>query len=214
MFVIRDLKIIEGAKGFFVAMPSRKLTDRCGHCGTKNRSGAASATSAAAGSTRTGRSATPTAGPSSTPTSPTRSTRCAARRSRAPCSPPTPTSSNARSSRATSRGTTTSTAASSTPPTRPDPRRPPSPPATSRRPCVEACPRSHPARSGRDARPPHHPSQGELARRRRLRPPGHHARLRWRTLILARPIPSLSRPARRPHRAPLLFLSLNQGTMM
>ncbi|RUL87399.1 SpoVG family protein [Tautonia sociabilis] len=36
MFVIRDLKIIEGAKGFFVAMPSRKLTDRCHHCGTKN----------------------------------------------------------------------------------------------------------------------------------------------------------------------------------
>ena len=35
-FVIRDLKIIEGAKGFFVAMPSRKLTDRCNHCGTKN----------------------------------------------------------------------------------------------------------------------------------------------------------------------------------
>src|SRR3954454_21302754 len=36
MFVVRDLKIIEGAKGFFVAMPSRKLTDRCTHCGTKN----------------------------------------------------------------------------------------------------------------------------------------------------------------------------------
>ncbi|GIW87428.1 MAG: stage V sporulation protein G [Isosphaeraceae bacterium] len=36
MFVIRDLKIIEGAKGFFVAMPSRKLSDRCSHCGTKN----------------------------------------------------------------------------------------------------------------------------------------------------------------------------------
>ena len=36
MFVIRDLKIIEGAKGFFVAMPSRKLTDRCNCCGTKN----------------------------------------------------------------------------------------------------------------------------------------------------------------------------------
>ena len=36
MFVIRDLKIIEGGKGFFVAMPSRKLSDRCGHCGTKN----------------------------------------------------------------------------------------------------------------------------------------------------------------------------------
>ena len=36
MFVIRDLKIIEGAKGFFVAMPWRKLTDRCHNCGTKN----------------------------------------------------------------------------------------------------------------------------------------------------------------------------------
>ena len=35
-FVIRDLKIIQGAKGSFVAMPSRKLTDRCGHCGSKN----------------------------------------------------------------------------------------------------------------------------------------------------------------------------------
>jgi len=35
-FVIRDLKIIEGTKGLFVAMPSRKLTDRCAHCGSKN----------------------------------------------------------------------------------------------------------------------------------------------------------------------------------
>jgi stage V sporulation protein G len=35
-FVIRDLKIIEGTKGSFVAMPSRKLTDRCCHCGSKN----------------------------------------------------------------------------------------------------------------------------------------------------------------------------------
>ena len=35
-FVVRDLKIIEGTKGVFVAMPSRKLTDRCGHCGGKN----------------------------------------------------------------------------------------------------------------------------------------------------------------------------------
>lgn len=35
-FVIRDLKIIEGAKGSFVAMPSRKLTDRCPRCNTKN----------------------------------------------------------------------------------------------------------------------------------------------------------------------------------
>ena len=35
-FVIRDLKIIEGTKGLFVAMPSRKLTDRCHRCGCKN----------------------------------------------------------------------------------------------------------------------------------------------------------------------------------
>ncbi len=35
-FVIRDLKIIQGAKGSFVAMPSRKLTDRCPRCFGKN----------------------------------------------------------------------------------------------------------------------------------------------------------------------------------
>jgi stage V sporulation protein G len=35
-FVVRDLKIIEGTKGYFVAMPSRKLTDRCVGCGCKN----------------------------------------------------------------------------------------------------------------------------------------------------------------------------------
>lgn len=35
-FVVRDLKIIEGTKGPFVAMPSRKLTDRCPQCGCKN----------------------------------------------------------------------------------------------------------------------------------------------------------------------------------
>ena len=35
-FVIRDLKVIEGTRGMFVAMPSRKLTDRCGRCGCKN----------------------------------------------------------------------------------------------------------------------------------------------------------------------------------
>ena len=34
--VIRDLKVIEGAKGPFVAMPSRKLQERCSGCGTKN----------------------------------------------------------------------------------------------------------------------------------------------------------------------------------
>lgn len=35
-FVIRDLKIIDGGHGPFVAMPSRKLTDRCARCGFKN----------------------------------------------------------------------------------------------------------------------------------------------------------------------------------
>jgi stage V sporulation protein G len=35
-FVVRDLKIIDGTKGPFVAMPSRKLTDRCPKCGCKN----------------------------------------------------------------------------------------------------------------------------------------------------------------------------------
>ncbi|MCA9168871.1 MAG: septation protein SpoVG family protein [Planctomycetales bacterium] len=35
-FVIRDLKIIEGANGPFVAMPSRKLTAHCPKCGCKN----------------------------------------------------------------------------------------------------------------------------------------------------------------------------------
>jgi stage V sporulation protein G len=35
-FVIRDLKIIDGVNGPFVAMPSRKLTAHCPHCGCKN----------------------------------------------------------------------------------------------------------------------------------------------------------------------------------
>jgi len=35
-FVVRDLKIIEGTRGMFVAMPSRKLTDRCTGCSCKN----------------------------------------------------------------------------------------------------------------------------------------------------------------------------------
>lgn len=35
-FVVRDLKIIEGANGPFVAMPSRKLTAHCPQCGCKN----------------------------------------------------------------------------------------------------------------------------------------------------------------------------------
>ena len=35
-FVVRDLKIIEGNKGPFVAMPSRKLADHCQRCHHKN----------------------------------------------------------------------------------------------------------------------------------------------------------------------------------
>ena len=35
-FVVRDLKIIEGNSGPFVAMPSRKLTDHCSKCRSKN----------------------------------------------------------------------------------------------------------------------------------------------------------------------------------
>lgn len=35
-FVVRDLKIIEGTSGPFVAMPSRKLTSHCAQCGCKN----------------------------------------------------------------------------------------------------------------------------------------------------------------------------------
>ncbi len=35
-FVIRDIKIIEGTGGLFVAMPSRKMSDHCEKCGGKN----------------------------------------------------------------------------------------------------------------------------------------------------------------------------------
>lgn len=35
-FVVRDLKIIDGVNGPFVAMPSRKLTGHCQRCGHKN----------------------------------------------------------------------------------------------------------------------------------------------------------------------------------
>ena len=34
--VIRDIKIIDGGDRLFVAMPSRKLCDRCSRCGAKN----------------------------------------------------------------------------------------------------------------------------------------------------------------------------------
>jgi stage V sporulation protein G len=35
-FVIKDLKIIQGDDAPFIAMPSRKITDKCAKCGYKN----------------------------------------------------------------------------------------------------------------------------------------------------------------------------------
>jgi stage V sporulation protein G len=35
-FVVRDIKVIEGTGGYFVAMPSRKMSDHCDKCGGKN----------------------------------------------------------------------------------------------------------------------------------------------------------------------------------
>ncbi len=35
-FVVRDIKIIQGHKAIFVAMPNRKITHRCTKCGEKN----------------------------------------------------------------------------------------------------------------------------------------------------------------------------------
>ncbi|HRK32083.1 MAG TPA: SpoVG family protein [Tepidisphaeraceae bacterium] len=35
-FVIRDVKLIDGNDGLFLAMPARKLCDRCRRCGEKN----------------------------------------------------------------------------------------------------------------------------------------------------------------------------------
>lgn len=35
-FVVRDLKIIQGQKGHFVAMPSRKIMEKCPRCTGKN----------------------------------------------------------------------------------------------------------------------------------------------------------------------------------
>lgn len=35
-FVVRDVKLIEGPGGLFLAMPSRKLADHCPNCGEKN----------------------------------------------------------------------------------------------------------------------------------------------------------------------------------
>ncbi len=35
-FVVRDLKVIEGNKGLFVAMPSRRVKEPCQSCGQRN----------------------------------------------------------------------------------------------------------------------------------------------------------------------------------
>lgn len=35
-FVVRDIKVIEGTSGYFIAMPSRKMSDHCEKCGGKN----------------------------------------------------------------------------------------------------------------------------------------------------------------------------------
>jgi stage V sporulation protein G len=39
-FVVRDIEIVDGAGGYFVAMPSRKMSDHCSGCGGKNHLGA------------------------------------------------------------------------------------------------------------------------------------------------------------------------------
>lgn len=36
VFVVRNVKVIEGNKGLFVAMPSRRMKDSCPKCGFKN----------------------------------------------------------------------------------------------------------------------------------------------------------------------------------
>jgi len=35
-FVVRNIKVIEGSTGLFIAMPSRKLKQPCGKCGFRN----------------------------------------------------------------------------------------------------------------------------------------------------------------------------------
>lgn len=38
-FVVRDMKVVEGSKGLFVAMPSRRLKSNCPKCNYKNNIG-------------------------------------------------------------------------------------------------------------------------------------------------------------------------------
>jgi stage V sporulation protein G len=39
VFVVRNIKVIEGAGGLFIAMPSRKVKSSCAKCGFKNEVG-------------------------------------------------------------------------------------------------------------------------------------------------------------------------------
>jgi len=38
-FVVRNIKVIQGSNGLFIAMPSRKMKHACGKCGFKNEAG-------------------------------------------------------------------------------------------------------------------------------------------------------------------------------
>ncbi|MDP8212284.1 MAG: septation protein SpoVG family protein [Candidatus Zapsychrus exili] len=38
-FVVRNIKVIQGADGFFIAMPSRKMKFPCSKCGSRNETG-------------------------------------------------------------------------------------------------------------------------------------------------------------------------------
>ena len=38
-FVVRNIKVIQGASGLFIAMPSRKMKNSCTKCGFKNEVG-------------------------------------------------------------------------------------------------------------------------------------------------------------------------------
>ena len=54
-FVVRDIKVIEGTSGYFVAMPSRKMSDHCEKCGGKTISEPNSAIIVERRSQKTGR---------------------------------------------------------------------------------------------------------------------------------------------------------------
>lgn len=49
VFVVRNIKVIQGANGLFIAMPSRKLKTPCPKCGFKNEVGSKFCNQCAAG---------------------------------------------------------------------------------------------------------------------------------------------------------------------